>query len=69
MTPSSAGSGSSSSSSSYSDDRREFQELIRAAGGAHQRYSDATHEVGRLELYLDAVRVALAASERETATT
>jgi hypothetical protein len=35
---------------------------------ARQRYSDATHEVSQLERYLDAIRVALEASERETTT-
>ena len=33
---------------------------------AHQRYSDATREVGWLERCLDVVRVALEASEIET---
>jgi hypothetical protein len=31
----------------------------------HQRYSDATHEVRRLERCLDAIRVTLVASERD----
>jgi hypothetical protein len=48
------------------DDRREFRELIRAVDKACQHYSDATHEVGRLERCLDDIRVALEASERET---
>ena len=60
--------GGSSSSSSSLDDRREFHELVRGADEAHQRYSDATHEVSRLEHYLDTVRVALETLERETAT-
>ena len=50
------------------DDRREFRELVHAADEARQRYSDATCEVGRLERCIDAVGVALTASERETAT-
>jgi hypothetical protein len=65
MIPSTEGSGSSPSSSSSSDDRREFHELVCAANEAHQRYFDATHEVGQLECCLDAVEVALEASERE----
>ena len=36
---------------------------------AHHWYSDATREVGRLELCLNAVGVALSASEREATTT
>ena len=35
---------------------------------AHQRYSDTAYEVGRLECCLNAVEMALATSERETAT-
>ena len=56
VTPPMVGSSSSSSSSS-SDDRWEFLELIRAADEAHRCYSDATHEVGRLEHYLTATKV------------
>jgi rhamnose utilization protein RhaD (predicted bifunctional aldolase and dehydrogenase) len=56
-----------SSSSSSSDDRLEFCELVRWADEARQCYSNATHEVSRLERYLDTVRVALEASKRETA--
>jgi hypothetical protein len=59
--------GGSSSSSSSLDDQREFHKLIRGADEAHQCYSDETHEVSRLEHCLDAVNVALKASERETA--
>lgn len=33
---------------------------------SHRLYSDATHEVGQLQLYLDTIEVALFASERET---
>jgi chromosome segregation ATPase len=56
-----------SSSSSSSDDHREFHNLVRRANEARQRYSDATREVSRLERYLKTVRVALEATERETA--
>ena len=56
----------SSSSSSSLDDRREFHELIRGADEARQRFSDATCEVSRLERCLEAVRVVLEASKRET---
>jgi hypothetical protein len=69
MTPSTEGSGSSPSSSSSSDDQCEFHELVCAVNEARQRYSDATHEVGHLERCLDVIRVALEASERETAFT
>ena len=68
MTPPIGGSSSSSSSLSSLDDRREFHELVHRADESHQRYSDATHKVSRLECCLDAIRVALEASERETAT-
>ena len=57
MTSPTAGSSSSSSSWSCSDDRWEFLELIRAADEAHRCYSDATHEVGRLEHCLTASEV------------
>jgi hypothetical protein len=66
MTPT-VGSSSSSSSSSSSDDQWEFHELICVVNEACQWYSYATHEVGQLELCLDAVGVALVASKRETA--
>jgi hypothetical protein len=51
------------------DDWCEFRELVRAEDEARQCYSDATHEVGWLERCLDAIRVSLEASERETSTT
>jgi hypothetical protein len=57
----------SSSSLSSSDDRREFGELVGTSDEGHQCYSDATHEVSRLERCLDAIRVILAASERDIA--
>ena len=34
---------------------------------SHNLYSDATHVVGQLELYLNAIEVVLFASEREMA--
>jgi hypothetical protein len=49
------------------DDRCEFCELVRGANEGHQRYSDATREVSRLERCLEAIWVALEASKRETA--
>ena len=58
---------SSSSSSSCLDDQHEFRELVRRVDEARQRYSDSTYEVSQLECCLDAVRVALEASKRETA--
>jgi hypothetical protein len=61
------GSTSSSSSSSSSNDRREFHELTRAVDEARQHYFDTTRDVVWLEHCLNAVRVALEASERETA--
>jgi hypothetical protein len=51
------------------DDWCEFRELVRVEDEARQCYSDATHEVGWLERCLDAIKVALEASERETSTT
>lgn len=48
------------------DDRWEFRELIRSVDESCWLYSNATWEVGRLELYLDAIEVALSASKRET---
>ena len=56
-----------SSSSSSSDDRPKFYELVYGADEACRRFFDATHEVNLLERYLEAVRVALEASEREIA--
>jgi len=61
-------SSSFSSSSSSSNDQREFYVLFHVVDEAHQCYSDATREVGRLERCLDTIRVALAALERETTT-
>ena len=55
-----------SSSSSSLEDWCEFCELIRGADEDLRCYSDATHEVSRLQHYLEAIRVALEASERET---
>ena len=60
--------GGSSSSLSSLDDRHGFHELIHRVNKARQRYSDATSEVSWLEHCLDAVRVALEASNRETTT-
>jgi hypothetical protein len=48
------------------DDYQEFHELVHMVDEACQRYSNTTREVGRLERCLEAVGVALAASERET---
>ena len=59
----------SSSLSSLTDDQREFHELIRGADDDRQRFSDATHEVSRLEHCLVAVRVALEILKMETAAT
>jgi DNA repair exonuclease SbcCD ATPase subunit len=58
--------GGSSSSSSSLEDRCDFRELIRGTDEAYQRYSDATCKVSQLERYLNAVRVAIEASEWET---
>lgn len=63
MTPPSRG---LSSPSSSSKDRREFCGLVRGANEARQRYSNATRKVSQLEHSLEAVQVALEASERET---
>jgi hypothetical protein len=60
--------GVTSLSSSSSDDRREFREIVHGANEARQRFSNATCEVSRLEHCLKAIRVALEASKRETAT-
>lgn len=67
--PGHRGSSLLSSSLSSLDDRCEFHELVCAADEACQHYSDATREVGSLEHCLDAVRVALEASEMETTAT
>jgi hypothetical protein len=66
MTPPTEGLGSSSSLSSLHD-RWEFHELVRTSDEGHQCYSDATHEVRRLERCLDAIRVTLMALERDIA--
>ena len=66
MTPPAVGLSLSSSSSSSSNDHRGFYELIHGANESHRLYSDATREVGWLQLCLDAVEVALSTSERET---
>ena len=58
----------SSSSSSSPGGRREFCRLIREANEAHQQFSVAAHEARRLELDLDAAKVALTALEGEIAT-
>lgn len=68
VTPPTVGSSSSSLSSSL-DDQQDFCELIRATDESHQMYSDATYEVGWLELCLDAIKVVLSTLERETYTT
>jgi hypothetical protein len=59
--------GESSSLSSSSNEWREFRELVRRANESHQPYFNATCKVSLLERYLNAIRVALKASERETA--
>ena len=55
------------SSSSPLGGHREFGRLIREVDEAHQWFSVAAHEARRLELDLDAAKVALTASEGETA--
>jgi len=57
-----------SSSSSSLEDWCEFRKLVCGVDEARQHYSNATHEVSRLERCLEAVQVALEASERETTT-
>lgn len=66
VTPPMGWSSLSSLLSSFLNDQPEFRELIHAVDKAHQFYSDATHDVGRLEHCLDTIKVALEASERET---
>ena len=61
--------GGSSSSLSSSNDRCEFHEVVHGVDEAHLLYSDATYKVSQLEHCLEAVRVALEASERETTAT
>lgn len=67
VTPTDGGVQLVSSSSSSFDDQQEFRELIRKANVSRYLYSDATHKVGRLQLCLNVVDIALSASERETA--
>ena len=57
-----AGSMVSSSSSSESYDSQDVQNLIRERREVGNLYSKATREVGRLELCLDVVKIALSAS-------
>ena len=61
--------GGSSPSLSSLGDRRELRELAREADEACQHCSDTTREASQLERCLDAIRVALEASERETIAT
>ena len=61
--------GSTSSSSSSSSDRREIRNLIREADESCRIYSDATREVGMLQLCLETIEVPLSTLERETAIT
>ena len=56
-----------SSSSLSLGSHREFCHLIHKADEAHRWFSVATHEARQLELYLNAAKVALAASKGETA--
>lgn len=56
-------------SSSSSSDQRVIQDLVHEKDNVRALYSDATCEVGRLQLYLEAVQVALSALERETTAT
>ena len=53
-----------SSSSSESYDSQDVQNLIYKRREGGNLYSEATREVGRLELCLDAVKTALSVSER-----
>ena len=55
-----------SSSSSESYDSQDVQNLIYERREAGNLYSEATREVGRLKLYLDAVKIALSATKEET---
>ena len=54
------------SSSSSSESGWDIQNLIRERREAENLYSNATLEVGQLEQCLDAVKIALSASEEET---
>ena len=55
-----------SSSSSESYDSQDVQNLIYERREAKNLYSEATREVGRLKLCLDAIKTALSASEEDT---
>ena len=57
---------SSSSSDSESYDGQDVWNLIRERREARNLYSEATREVGRLELCHDVVKIAFSASEEET---
>lgn len=59
-------SSSSSSSSSDSYGWRDVQNLFNARDEARNMYSESAREVDRLELCLEAVNIALTASEEET---
>ena len=56
----------SSSSSSSSESGQDIQNLIHERREAGNLYFEATLEVGRLKLCLDAVKLALSVSEEET---
>ena len=56
----------SSSSSSSSEPSPDIKNLIRERREAENLYSEATLEIGWLEQCLDAVKIALSASEEET---
>jgi hypothetical protein len=57
---------SSLSTDSESYDGQDVWNLIRERREAENLYSEAMHEVGRLELCLDAVETTLSASQEET---
>ena len=57
---------SSSSYDSESYDGQDVWNLIHKRREAGNIYSEATHEVGRLKLCLEAIKIALSASEEET---
>ena len=57
---------SSSSSDSESYDGQDVQNIIRERREAENLYYEAMREVGRLELCLNAVKIALSASKEET---
>ena len=58
--------GSMVSSSSSFESGQDIRNLIRERREAKNLYSEATLEVGRLEQCLDAIKIALSASEEET---